>query len=97
MRPSHKVLRQPEIASAITHAFAPLPIGENPLDTERLWLKCTTQSRDYGRKGAVMAISGIDIALWDIAGKFYNQPISQLLGGACCLSVQPYARQVSID
>ena len=86
-------LEAPEIAgSAITHAFAPLLIGENPLDTERLWFKMYNQSRDYGRKGAVMAaISGIDIALWDIAGKFYNQPISQLLGGACRLSVQPYA------
>ena len=86
-------LEAPEIAgSAITHAFAPLLIGENPLDTERLWFKMYNQSRDYGRKGAVMAaISGIDIALWDIAGQFYDQPISQLLGGACRLSLQPYA------
>ncbi|MCL4140112.1 UNVERIFIED_CONTAM: hypothetical protein GTU68_044458 [Idotea baltica] len=50
------------------------------------------QSRDYGRKGSVVsAISAIDIALWDIAGKFYSQPIYQLLGGAQRTSVQPYA------
>ena len=86
-------LEAPEIAaSAIIHAFTPLLIGENPLDTERLWFKMYNRSRDYGRKGAVMAaISGIDIALWDIAGRAYDKPISQLLGGAFREQVQPYA------
>ena len=86
-------LESPEIAaSAITHAFAPLLLGENPLDTERLWFKMYNQSRDFGRKGAVMAaISGIDMALWDIAGHYYDQPVSRLLGGAFRYEVQPYA------
>ena len=86
-------LESPEIAaSAITHAFTPLLIGENPLDTERLWFKLYNHSRDFGRKGAVMAaISGIDMALWDIAGHYYDKPISQLLGGAFRHEVQPYA------
>ena len=40
-------------------------------------------SRDYGRKGSVIsAISGIDIAIWDILGKFYKEPVYNLLGGA---------------
>lgn len=86
-------LEAPEIAaSAISHAFTPLLIGKNPLDTETLWFEMYNRSRDFGRKGAVMAaISGIDIALWDIAGQFYNQPITQLLGGAFRDKVQPYA------
>ena len=86
-------LEAPEIAaSAIMHAFTPLLIGENPLDTERLWFKLYNHSRDFGRKGAVMAaISGIDIALWDIAGHYYKKPISQLLGGAFRDDLQPYA------
>ena len=86
-------LEAPEIAAtAIEHAFTPLLIGENPLDTERLWFKMYNQSRDFGRKGSVMAaISGIDIALWDIAGHYYNKPISQLLGGSFRDKVQPYA------
>lgn len=86
-------LEVPEIgAAAIREAFAPMLINENPLDTERLWFSMYNRSRDFGRKGAVMAaISGIDIALWDIAGKFYNQPVSQLLGGQFRSSVQPYA------
>lgn len=86
-------LESPEIAAtAIVNAFSPLLIGENPLDTERLWFKLYNQSRDFGRKGAVMAaISGIDIALWDIAGRYFNKPISQLLGGAFRTKIQPYA------
>lgn len=86
-------LEPPEIAAAaIEHAFKPLVLGKNPLDTSVLWNSMYTQSRDYGRKGSVIsAISAIDTALWDIAGQFYSQPIYQLLGGAHRTSVQPYA------
>lgn len=86
-------LEPPEIAAAaITHAFKPLVMGCNPLDTSVLWHKMYAHSRDYGRKGSVVsAMSAIDIALWDIAGQFYAQPIYQLLGGAQRTSVQPYA------
>jgi len=86
-------LEAPQIAAAaIEHSFAPLIMGKNPLDTETLWFEMYHRSRDFGRKGAVMAaISAIDIALWDIAGKFYNQPIYQLLGGAMRNDIQPYA------
>ena len=49
-------------------------------------------TRDYGRKGSVVAaISAVDIALWDIAGKFHGTPIYKLLGGAFRTRVQPYA------
>lgn len=86
-------LEPPEIAaSAITHAFAPILAGQNPLDTERLWFAMYNRSRDFGRKGSVMAaISAIDMALWDIAGKAYGQPIYQLMGGAFRQQVEPYA------
>jgi len=86
-------LEPPEIAAAaINHAFKPLVMGCNPLDTSVLWNKMYAHSRDYGRKGTIVsAISAIDIALWDIAGKFYSQPIYQLLGGAQRTQVKPYA------
>lgn len=86
-------LEPPEIAAAaIEHAFKPLVLGKNPLDTSVLWNTMYAQSRDYGRKGSVVsAISAIDTALWDITGQFYAQPIHQLLGGAQRISVQPYA------
>ena len=86
-------LEPPEIAAAaIQHALTPLLLDQNPLDIDVLWHKMYAHTRDYGRKGSVVsAISAVDIALWDIAGHFYNQPISQLLGGAHRTSVQPYA------
>ena len=86
-------LEPPEIAATVVKScFSEILMNQNPLDTERLWFEMYNRSRDFGRKGSVMAaISGIDIALWDIAGKFYDKPISQLLGGAFREKVQPYA------
>jgi len=69
-----------------------LLIGMNPLDIEVLNDKMYQASFYYGRRAVVVhAIGGIDIALWDIAGKFYNQPIYQLLGGAFHKKIRAYA------
>jgi len=86
-------LEAPEIAAAvIEHAFTPQLLGESPLNTAVLWHKLYHCSRDYGRKGSVIAaLSAIDIALWDIVGKALGQPIFQLLGGAVRTTVTPYA------
>ncbi len=86
-------LEAPEIAAAaIEHAFKPLLLGESPLNTAVLWQAMYHRSRDFGRKGSVVAaISALDIALWDLCGKFLNQPIHQLLGGAVRNKVTPYA------
>ena len=86
-------MEAPEIAAAaIEHALAPLLVGQDPLDIEVLWHRMYHRTRDFGRKGSVIAaISGIDIALWDLAGKHYGVPISRLLGGAFRSTVQPYA------
>jgi L-rhamnonate dehydratase len=59
---------------------------------ERLWYKMYRGSIYYGRRGvAIQAISAIDIALWDIAGKFYQQPIHILLGAKWRERVRAYA------
>ena len=86
-------LEAPEIAAAaIEHAFKPLLLGESPLNTAVLWHTMYHKSRDFGRKGSVMAaLSALDIALWDICGKYLNQSIHQLLGGAVRSAVMPYA------
>ena len=86
-------LEPPEIAAAaIEHALKPLLIGADPLATEVLWHRMYHATRDYGRKGSVIAaISAIDIALWDIAGKARGVPIHALLGGAFRTRVEPYA------
>jgi len=86
-------LEPPEIAATvIDKALKPLVIGADPLDTEVLWHRMYHMTRDYGRKGSVVAgISAVDIALWDIAGKFHQVPVYKLLGGAFRTKVQPYA------
>jgi L-rhamnonate dehydratase len=72
--------------------LASLVVGENPLEVERLWYKMYRGSIYYGRRGVtIQAISAIDIALWDIAGKFYGQPIHILLGGKWRDKVRAYA------
>ncbi len=72
--------------------LASLVVGENPLEVERLWYRMWRGSVYYGRRGvAIQAISAIDIALWDILGKFYQQPIHVLMGGNSCRKVRAYA------
>ena len=86
-------LEPPEISAAvIENALKPILLEQCPLNIEVLWHKMYSTTRDYGRKGSVIsAISAVDIALWDIAGKYYNEPIHQLLGGAFRNKIKPYA------
>ena len=81
-----------EGGTAYFNGLASIIVGENPLEVERLWYKMYRGSIYYGRRGAAMqAISAIDIALWDIAGKFYGQPVHILLGGKWRGEVRAYA------
>lgn len=86
-------LQPPEIsAAAIRSALAPLLLGADPLEPEVLWHRMYHHTRDYGQKGAVVgAISAIDIALWDIAGKVRGEPVARLLGGMFRTRVEAYA------
>jgi L-rhamnonate dehydratase len=80
--PSHK----------ICSGLAALLVGENPLEIGRLWQKMYMGSLYFGRRGAAIhAISGVEIALWDIAGKAAGKPIHALLGGARRDRVKAYA------
>ena len=86
-------LEPPEISAAvIENALKPILLDQSPLNIEVLWHKMYNSTRDYGRKGSVVSgISAVDIALWDIAGKYYDQPVYQLLGGAFRKKIKPYA------
>ena len=86
-------LEPPEISAAvIENALKPILLDQSPLNIEVLWYKMYNSTRDYGRKGSVVSgISAVDIALWDIAGKYYDQPVYQLLGGAFRTKIKPYA------
>ncbi|MFN0103933.1 MAG: enolase C-terminal domain-like protein [Bryobacteraceae bacterium] len=66
----------------VTGHLAKLMMGRDPFDIERNWDICWRATMSYGRMGVTMnAISGFDMALWDIVGKALNQPVYRLLGG----------------
>jgi L-alanine-DL-glutamate epimerase-like enolase superfamily enzyme len=83
---------RPEAEKAIIHRdLAPAILGRNPLDIDRLWAEMFQRISYSGWAGAEMrAISAIDIALWDIAGKAMGQPVYRLLGGASRESIRTY-------
>src|SRR5438105_13386544 len=69
----------------------PLVIGESALEPERVSENLHQNTFWQGRGGAVThAISGIDIALWDILGQATGQPIARLLGGYYRTKIKPY-------
>ena len=69
-----------------------LLIGEDPFETEYLWYKMYRKNVYAGRRGvAIHAMSGIDMALWDIKGKALGQPVWKLLGGGFHQKIRPYA------
>jgi L-alanine-DL-glutamate epimerase-like enolase superfamily enzyme len=77
--------------NVIEQQLRPMLLGEDPLLIEGLWQKMFARTRQFGRRGIVMnAISGIDIALWDIASKVAKLPVYRLLG-ACRDRVDAYA------
>ncbi|WP_347558215.1 mandelate racemase/muconate lactonizing enzyme family protein [Robbsia sp. KACC 23696] len=80
------------MTQAIVQAMKPWLIGANPLHTERIWQQIYADLRDHGQKGLLIeALSGIDIALWDVKGKHFQVPIYDLLGGPVRTAVQCYA------
>jgi D-galactarolactone cycloisomerase len=80
------------LVQAALDLLKPLYLGENPLEPERVSEKLHANTFWMGRGGAVThAISGIDIALWDILGKATGQPVGRLLGGRYRDRVLPYA------
>ena len=67
-------------------------VGEDPLETDRLWDRMYQSTLYFGREGAaIQAMAGIDLALWDIKGKALGLPVSTLLGGAYRKTVRAYA------
>ena len=66
-------------------------VGQSPFDRERIWDSVFSWANFFGYAGAEMrALSAVDIALWDLVGQFTNQPIYNLLGGACRADIPVY-------
>ncbi|MFN0154899.1 MAG: mandelate racemase/muconate lactonizing enzyme family protein [Gaiella sp.] len=87
-----QALVQAPSSHAVAVSLRDVLIGEDPLDVERLWQKMYRGLIYFGRRGiAVHAISGLDIALWDIKGKALGKPIFELLGTPYRDRVRAYA------
>src|SRR5260221_4825648 len=91
----------PEVVKAIVDApfshniacgLRKILIGENPLETERLWQKMLRRTQYFGRTSVtIAAMSAVDMALWDLKGKQFKEPIHRLLGGKQHARIKAYA------
>jgi L-alanine-DL-glutamate epimerase-like enolase superfamily enzyme len=80
---------------AIDLYLKPLLLGKDPFDSEFLWQLMYRQTMAWGRKGVGMvAISALDIAIWDILGKAAGQPVFRLLGGRTKPRIPVYASRL---
>jgi L-alanine-DL-glutamate epimerase-like enolase superfamily enzyme len=83
---------------AVAASLRSLLLGEDPLEVERLWQKMYRGLIYVGRRGiALHAISGIDIALWDLRGKAAGKPVCELLGTPLRDRVRAYASMLMPD
>jgi D-galactarolactone cycloisomerase len=72
----------PTVGPVINNQLAPLLVGEDPRDIGALWQRMLDATHMWGRRGIeTYAMSGVDIALWDLLGKIANQPLYRMLGG----------------
>ena len=86
------------MADAVQYLLAPLVLGRNPFDVELLLELMYRSTNNIGRKGLILeAISGIDIAVWDIFGKATGQPVYNLLGGRMRSRIRAYASYLYAD
>ena len=79
------------IIDEIKYLFDKYLIDNDALESEKLWLSMYNNSMQRGGRISSTAISGIDIALWDIKGKFLQKPIYTLLGGSLREKIMVYA------
>ena len=75
----------------VEQVIQPLVLGMDPMDRDVIWHRVYNLLRDHGQKGMpLQALSGVDIALWDIAGKVAGLPLHKLIGGAHRTEVPVY-------
>jgi len=91
----------PEVVKAIVDApfshniacgLRQILVGQNPLETERLWQEMHRRTLYFGRSSVtITAMAAVDMALWDLKGKHFGEPIHRLLGGKRHERIQAYA------
>ena len=83
------------VKKTIDEYLKPLVKGEDPFDYAYIWEKMYRRTHAWGRRGlGMVAISAIDIALWDILGKLTNKPVFKLLGGRTKEKIPVYASKL---
>ncbi|HEX7447726.1 MAG TPA: mandelate racemase/muconate lactonizing enzyme family protein [Pirellulales bacterium] len=91
----------PEVVKAIIDApfshniacgLRQILLGQNPLESERLWQEMWRRTMYFGRSSvAITAMAAVDMALWDLKGKHFGEPIHRLLGGKRFDRIPAYA------
>ena len=80
------------INAAVVEHMSAFLVGQDPMKHEWIWQEIYSRYRDHGQKGSIIqGLSGVDIALWDLKGKFLGQPIHRLMGGPLRTEVTAYA------
>ena len=80
------------VCNVVDDALAPMLVGQDPEQIEHLTQMMHRALMIWGRRGlAMFAVSGVELALWDLAGKARGVPVYQLLGGLCHSRVRVYA------
>ena len=83
------------VKNTIDMYLKPLVIGEDPFDYAYIWEKMYRKTLNWGRRGlGMVAISAVDIAIWDILGKITNKPVFKLLGGRTKEKIPVYASKL---
>ena len=91
---AHTVVDMPA-SHSVARGLAELIVGEDAFKIRRLWDLMFQSTYSYGRDGVVLhAMSAIDMALWDLAGKALGRSVADLLGGARLDRVEAYASEV---
>lgn len=93
-----KAVIDAEMSHGTCYGLREILIGRDPFDIEQIWELMYRKTNYYGRLGVAMhAMSGVDIALWDILGKATGKPVHKLLGGSYCSDVRAYASLLMPD
>jgi L-rhamnonate dehydratase len=84
--------------TVVVEHLSKLLMNEDPFNVERIWDVCWRSTLHYGRMGVTMnAISGVDLAIWDIIGKALNMPVYKLIGGEVKPRVPAYCTGNDIE
>lgn len=86
------------VCHVVDAALAPIVLGQDPTQIESLIDRMHRALMIWGRRGlAMMAVSGVELALWDLVGKARNVPVYELLGGLCQSRLRVYASLLRYD